>query len=45
MGDDDDDKLVSPVDRESGCCCSTCIGIDLEDLVIASLTNTAVLLM
>ena len=37
----DDDELVSPVVREPGCYRSICIDIDLQDLAIASLTNTA----
>lgn len=37
----DDDELVSPVVRRSGCYRSICVDIDLQDLAIAALTNVA----
>jgi DNA polymerase epsilon subunit 1 len=37
----DDDDLVSPIIRRAGCYRSICVDIDLQDLAIASLTNTA----
>ena len=37
----DDDELVSPIIRRPGCYRSICVDIDLQDLAIASLTNTA----
>ena len=37
----DDDELVSPTIRRPGCYRSICVDIDLQDLAIASLTNTA----
>jgi len=35
----DDDELVSPVIRRPGCYRSVCVDIDLQDLVIAALTD------
>jgi DNA polymerase epsilon subunit 1 len=37
----DDDELISPIIRRPGCYRSICVDIDLQDLAIASLTNTA----
>ena len=37
----DDDELVSPVIRRPGCYRSVCVDIDLQDLAIAALTDTA----
>ena len=37
----DDDQLISPVIRRPGCYRSVCVDIDLQDLAIAALTDTA----